>query len=49
MIEELDLPDDKDQDILKDEIIRLSSPKAEKTSINKHKFRLIKVYKEDKK
>ena len=47
VIEELDLPDDKDQDILKDEIIRLTSPKAEKTGLNKHKFRLIKVYKED--
>ena len=47
VIEELDLSDNKDQDILKDEIINLSSPKAEKTGINKYKFRLIKVYKED--
>ena len=47
-IEELDLPDNKDQDILKDEIIRLTSPKARKTGINKFKLRLVKVYKEDK-
>ena len=47
VIEELDLPDGKDQDILKDEVIRLSSPKAQKTGINKFKFRLIKVYKEE--
>ncbi len=35
------------KDILKDEIIQLTSPKAIKTGINKHQFRLIKVYKED--
>jgi len=47
VIEELDLPDDKDQDILKDEIIRLTSPKAQKTGIDNFRFRPIKVYKED--
>lgn len=47
VVEELDLPDDKDQDILKDEIIYLTSARATKTGIDKNKFRLIKVYKED--
>ena len=47
IIEEFDLPDNKDQDILKDEIIRLSSDKAIEKGINKHKLRLVKVYKED--
>ncbi len=47
VIEELDLPDGKDEDILKDEIIQLTSPKAIKTGINKHYLRLTKVYKED--
>lgn len=47
VIKELDLPDVTDQDILKDEIICLNSPKAKKTGIDKYKFRLIKVYKED--
>jgi IS4 transposase len=47
VIEELDLPDNKDQDILKDEIIKLSSNKAVETGMNKHKLRLVKVYKED--
>ena len=47
VLEELDLPNDKDQDILKDEIIRLTSPKAQKTGIDNFKLRLVKVYKED--
>ena len=47
VIEELDLPDGKDEDILKDEIIQLTSPKAFKTGISKHHLRLLKVYKED--
>lgn len=46
-IEEKELPVDKDQDILKDEIIRLSSPKAIKTGIDQQKMRLVHVYKED--
>jgi len=47
MIEELDLPDNIDQNILKDEIIRLNSNKAIETGISKHKLRLVHVYKED--
>lgn len=46
-IEELDLPDDTDQHLLKDEIIMLTSIKAVKTGINKHQLRLVHVYKED--
>ena len=46
-IEELDLPDDIDQDIIKDEIIKLTSPQAEKTEISECKLRLVSVYKED--
>lgn len=46
-IQEIDLPDHIDQDILKDEIIQLSSDKAIKTGIVKHKLRLVSVYKED--
>lgn len=46
-IEELELPDNKDQDILKDEIIVLSSKKAEEAGIKTEKLRLVKVYKED--
>lgn len=45
--QELDLPNDEDQDILKDEIITLSGNKADKTGINKQKLRLVSVYKED--
>lgn len=41
-IEELDLPDDIDQDILKDELIYLTSPKAEEKGINGIKFRFSK-------
>lgn len=46
-IEELDLPDDIDQDIIKDEIIKLTSSQAEKTKISVCKLRLVSVYKED--
>lgn len=46
-VKELDLPDNKDQDILKDEIIELSSPTAIKTGIDSYKLRLVHVYKED--
>ena len=46
-LEELELPEGKDQDILKDQIIRLSSPKAEQTGISEQNLRLISVYKED--
>ena len=46
-IEELKLPDDIDQNILKDEIIRLTSKRAVKTGIVEHKLRLVHVYKED--
>jgi len=46
-IEELELPDHIDQNILKDEIIRLTSGKAQKTGIYEHKLRLVHVYKED--
>jgi len=46
-VEELDLPDNIDQNILKDEIIRLNSKKAVETGISEHKLRLVHVYKED--
>jgi len=46
-IQELDLPEGKDQDILKDQIIRLSSKKAEETGMSEQKLRLISVYKAD--
>ncbi len=46
-LEELDLPDGVDEKILKDEIIQLTSPKAVKTGMSKHKLRLVHVYKED--
>jgi hypothetical protein len=46
-IEELDLPDNIDQHILKDEIIELTSTKAKECGIAKHKLRLVHVYKED--
>ena len=46
-IEEKELPDDKDQDILKDELIRLCSKKAIKTGIDGQQMRLIHVFKED--
>jgi hypothetical protein len=46
-IEELELPDNIDQNVLKDEIIRLSSAMAVETGIAGHKLRLVHVYKED--
>ena len=46
-IEELELPIDTDQDILKDEIIVLIGVKAIETKINEHKLRLVSVYKAD--
>jgi hypothetical protein len=46
-IEELDLPDNADHNILKDEIILLTSNKAIETGISEHKLRLVHVYKED--
>lgn len=46
-VKELELPNDTDQDILKDEIITLSSKKAIKTRINEVRLRLVHVYKED--
>ena len=46
-IEELELPDGIDQEILKDEIIQLTSKKAVETGISTHKLRLVHVYKED--
>ena len=46
-IEELDLPDNTDQNILKDEIIQLTSKKAIEAGISEHKLRLVHVYKED--
>lgn len=46
-VEELDLPEDTDQNILKDQIIKLTSPKAEKTGISKQTLRLVSVYKPD--
>jgi len=47
VIHELDLPDVEDQDILKDEIIVLTSTKAKTTGIAGQKLRLVHVYKED--
>jgi hypothetical protein len=46
-IQELDLPDNIDQNILKDEIILLTSDKARETGVSEHKLRLVHVYKED--
>jgi len=47
VVEELDLPDDTDQDILRDDIIKLTSPSAIKKGISAQKLRLVHVYKED--
>lgn len=44
---ENDQPDKVEQDILKDEVIMLTSKKAEKTGMHKIKLRLLHVYKED--
>ena len=46
-VKELDLPDGKDEHILKDEIIRLNSSKAKSCGINNFELRLVHVYKED--
>jgi IS4 transposase len=46
-VQELDLPDEKDQDIIKDEIIKLSSAKAIEIGINEEQLRLVHVCKED--
>ncbi len=46
-VKELELPEEKDQNILKDEIIQLVSAKAVETGISEHKLRLVHVYKED--
>ena len=46
-IEELDLPEGENEHIVKDEIIRLTSPKALESGISKQKLRLVHVYKED--
>jgi hypothetical protein len=46
-LQELDLPDDKDQDIIKDEIIKLKSTKAVEIGISKEQLRLVHVFKED--
>jgi hypothetical protein len=43
-IQELDLPEDQDQDITKDEIVILKSAKAIETGINEQKLRLIHVF-----
>lgn len=44
-IKEFDLPEDTDQDILKDEIIQLTGNKAIETNITEHHLRLVTVYK----
>jgi hypothetical protein len=46
-IEELDLPDDRDQNILKDELIKFTSKDAKKAGLEGQIFRLVTVYKED--
>jgi hypothetical protein len=46
-VEELDLPDGENEHIVKDEIIRLTSPKAVECGISKQNLRLVHVYKED--
>ena len=43
-LEEIDLPEGKDQDIIKDEIIQLCSPKAQETGICDEKLRLVHVF-----
>ena len=47
ILEELDLPDEKDEDILVDRIIKLTGKKAIETEINEQKLRLVTVYKAD--
>jgi IS4 transposase len=46
-IEELDLPDERDQNILKDELIKFTSKDAMKAGLEGQIFRLVTVYKED--
>lgn len=46
-VEELDLPDGENEHIVKDEIIRLTSPKAVECGISNQNLRLVHVYKED--
>jgi hypothetical protein len=46
-VEELDLPDDRDQNILKDELIKFTSKEARKAGLEGVPFRLVTVYKED--
>jgi hypothetical protein len=46
-IEELELPDDKDQDILKDELITFTGKQAKEAGLDGKIFRLVHVYKED--
>lgn len=46
-IEELNLPEGKNEHIVKDEIIRLTSPKAIECGIAQQQLRLVHVYKED--
>ncbi len=46
-IEELDLPDDRDQNILKDELIKFTSKDAKKSGLENAVFRLVTVYKAD--
>jgi hypothetical protein len=46
-IEELNLPDDRDQNILKDELIKFTSKDAMKAGLEGQIFRLVTVYKED--
>ena len=47
LVQELDLPDGKDEHILKDEIIRLTGKQAIKSEMNKELLRRVVVYKED--
>lgn len=46
-IKEIELPNDKDQDILKDEIIQLTGTKAKESGIDGVRLRLLHIYKED--
>ena len=48
VVQELELPDDKDQHILIDEIIHLTGQKAKKLKIDSVKFRRVVAYHEDK-
>jgi hypothetical protein len=46
-IEELDLPDEKDEDVLKDEFVVFTGKEAQKAGLKGKKFRLVNVYKPD--